>query len=243
MSLKVQGVDLISLHTSKNSRALLTTSIGVIFIYCFGLNGDPWRFFNRDIPPFAFSTIAFAVILLQFFALIVSWSSDYVSYTKWFKRNEVPSDTIDTIGSFDRSTQSMIDAIRIRMERVAKVCEEVGSAISRKKMDGDVVEFLGEQERIDKVLKEAKEAIEVLKSNENKLENDISDLKKVLGDVGANWGKMKLVARFVVFFWHLAFPIFVAVVAVAFLIFGSHSTQNSAPPVCRFDCRQTVAGL
>ena len=172
---------------------------GVFLIEIYGLNAEVWRFAGREVLPDQFAQIAIIVLTFLLIGHLMTWVADYVAYSKWFKRNEVPADNLGAIGSFSKSTSSIPEALSRRLTRFEDILE-----YQTRKLVGEAEEASAEKgmsvDSVGRHLEEVNKDIE-------RINDDLLELKSMLDDIGPGWRSIAFTTKMIVFGWHFAIPI------------------------------------
>jgi methyl-accepting chemotaxis protein len=173
---------------------------GVLVVELYGLNSKAWRFFERELTTDQFSEIATVVLAFLFIGHLVFWVSDYIAYSRWFKKNEISNDTWDALGSFSKSTEAITDGLMRRINRLKSAADDLAE---KEHAGGQVANISG-------IKSEAKQISQGLE----RIDSDISEIKSILYDVGPGWKQLAWTTRVIVFGWNLVLPVTAAVIAV-----------------------------
>lgn len=203
--MKIQSVDMISRYTQASSRNLLLLSGGVLLVMHYELNSQVWSFADRELQPNEFKEIATVVLVFSLVAHVVHWVSDYISYTKWFQSNAIPTDSIDALGSFRNSTQCMTAGLVVRAQRLTELSEKIDEVVVSPNdlaPQGDST-----PEAIYENINRQRRGVRDINGFVSQLENQISEIDAVLRNIGPGFKSISGVSKFVIYVWYFAIPL------------------------------------
>ncbi|MFV2053570.1 hypothetical protein [Aliiroseovarius sp. YM-037] len=212
-SLRVQSVDLVSRNTQTSSRSLLILSGSVFLVMHYELNTTAWNIADRQLSPIEFKEIATIVLVFVAVAHLVNWLADHTAFTKWFQTNAIPTDSLDAIGSFRKSSQTMTVGLVERAKRLSELSESIDQQVTSP-ADLEPQGDWSAQDVYDD-LNRQRSAVKSIEKYVADARRRIEEIESVLDDIRPGFKTVSLTAGFVVYVWYLAVPLMAFSVAIA----------------------------
>jgi len=214
--MKLNANDMVSRATIASSRNLILVSGSLFSIHYFGLKSDEWVVLGKTIPANLLDQLAFYAVIFLAVTHLVHWSSDYIAYTKWFKKNEVIKASIGEIGTVE-NMQAPFQALLFRLDQLGNSNNNANDRIlDLERIDQEVLQSVQGDRNVGVDLENMRQTIAANASTLETLEESISQIQMLLGDIGPNFSKIKWASRVVIFGWYFAVP-FLAFIAVIYI--------------------------
>ena len=196
---------MVSKTTIGSSRNLILVSASLFAINYYKFESSDWEIFGKTIQVGQFDQIAFLVIIFLFMTHVVHWWSDYIAYTKWFKRNEVEKNSIFSLGTFD-NTESPIEGLKVRLGQLADSNINANDRILEIGANDEVPSKSIGDRNVAQDLNTLRETVQQNSEAFASISINVDELISSLNNVGPNFSKIKWTSRFVVFGWYLIVP-------------------------------------
>ncbi len=216
--MKLQEADMISRFTQATSRNLVLFSSAISMVILFDLNAEEWSLFkDKNIGPNEFILISCIIIIYLMASHIVHWWSDYISYTKWFKKNETVIGTSGSAGAFKNTHPVSVGLVK-RIEKLKKSTDNANDKVCE--LDVFTLEDIQKHSGDRNVSQDLETLRTTVASNKESIERqqaEISDLFSLLHNIGPGFTKMKWASRIVIVVWYLLIPVILGFAALYLL--------------------------
>lgn len=216
--MKLQEADMISRFTQATSRNLVLFSAAISAVILFDLNKEKWTIFkDKSIEPDQFILITTVVLIYMIVSHLVHWWADYISYTKWFKRNDVVIGTMGSASAFN-NTHPVSVGLAKRIKQLNKSTDNANDRVCE--LDSFALEDIKNVQGNRNVAQDLQLLRETVQNNKNGLENlhrEISDLHDLLHNIGPGFSKITWTSRFVIWGWYLLVPVTLGLASIFLL--------------------------